>query len=150
MKSLRELAEEFKLQNETLKQNFEANGRAMLRPLFHSLFDAAPTVEAIRWEQYTPHFNDGDACIFNMWDLQVRERVESDAPGLMSDEDLEEGFVYYHELPKGDLHTLLQEMNDSLSKAENILLAVFGDHKQVTVRRENGVLQINVEEFHHD
>lgn len=30
------------------------------------LFARCPSLQGIRWYQYTPHFNDGDECIFSM------------------------------------------------------------------------------------
>lgn len=33
---------------------------------------AFPEVEAVRWEQYTPYFNDGDACEFRIYDASVK------------------------------------------------------------------------------
>lgn len=29
-------------------------------------------VEAVRWNQYTPYFNDGEACVFNVYGSEVR------------------------------------------------------------------------------
>lgn len=33
---------------------------------------AFPEVEAVRWEQYTPYFNDGDVCVFNIHDAYIK------------------------------------------------------------------------------
>lgn len=33
---------------------------------------AYPGVEAVRWRQYTPYFNDGDACEFGMHGAEVK------------------------------------------------------------------------------
>ena len=32
---------------------------------------ATDGVKAVRWQQYTPHFNDGDACIFSAYEASV-------------------------------------------------------------------------------
>lgn len=51
-----------------------------------AVFDALPQVEAIKWAQYTPYFNDGDECVF-----AVHE------PGVVfegQDPDNEESFVF--------------------------------------------------------
>ncbi|UDL15302.1 hypothetical protein SEA_KUDEFRE_73 [Gordonia phage Kudefre] len=47
---------------------------------------AFPEVEAVRWEQYTPYFNDGDACEFG-----VREASLKFADGLV---DLNDPHIY--------------------------------------------------------
>ncbi len=41
-----------------------------LGPYFEAVL-SDPTVEAIRWTQYTPYFNDGDPCIFSAAGLYV-------------------------------------------------------------------------------
>lgn len=33
---------------------------------------AFPEVEAVRWEQYTPYFNDGDVCTFSANDVSIK------------------------------------------------------------------------------
>lgn len=45
-------------------------------------------VEAIRWEQYTPYFNDGDACIFVVSEPRVRFKGDPVDIGYFAD-----GFV---------------------------------------------------------
>lgn len=48
---------------------------------------AFPQVEAVRWTQYTPSFNDGDPCVFTTGEFTVKlEGVEE------GDEDEEESY----------------------------------------------------------
>jgi hypothetical protein len=46
-----------------------------------------PGVEAVRWQQYTPYFNDGEPCEFNVYDFLVRIVGDADDSG-----DYEDGF----------------------------------------------------------
>lgn len=59
---IEELAELQKAYREAV----ESKGQAVLDYLFKDLFDSAPSVEGVVWEQYTPYFNDGDACVFSI------------------------------------------------------------------------------------
>lgn len=54
---------------------------------FDQLFQF-PEVVAVRWEQYTPYFNDGDACEFTAHDARVKLVGAADDAG-----DYEDGFV---------------------------------------------------------
>ena len=49
---------------------------------FKEIFDAHPNVAAVRWTQYAPHFNDGEACVFSWTQsaLSRRRQVASDQP----------------------------------------------------------------------
>lgn len=50
----------------------------------------------LRWNQYTPYFNDGDSCVFRVGDVSIF------VPGMSGDEDdyWEEG--PFHDLPRSD------------------------------------------------
>ncbi|AXH70508.1 hypothetical protein HOT75_gp121 [Gordonia phage Daredevil] len=49
---------------------------------------AFPEVEAIRWRQWTPYFNDGDVCTFSAYGVEVKFVDGDDEAG-----DSEDGFV---------------------------------------------------------
>lgn len=57
------------------------------------IFDRYPFLGSVTWTQYTPWFNDGDACIFNS---------HIDYPGVNSTKDVEEGSYGYCEEPGED------------------------------------------------
>jgi hypothetical protein len=46
-----------------------------LQPLFQAVIDD-PMVGSFGWNQYTPYFNDGDACVFNAYGLWIRKPGE--------------------------------------------------------------------------
>lgn len=63
---------------------------------------ALPNVKAMRWEQYTPYFNDGDACEFSvneakLWAIDPRSaKTDSEGSGSEDgdeDEDEETNFL---------------------------------------------------------
>lgn len=84
------------------RQAVESKGQAVLDYLFKDLFDAAPSVQGVVWEQYTPYFNDGDACVFSIG--EPRFLIRNDNPvveGISSwygdDYDEEDGLVAVNE-----------------------------------------------------
>jgi hypothetical protein len=51
---------------EALKEKMKSEGELALKESFKDFFDAHPEARGIKWSQYTPYFNDGDACVFRV------------------------------------------------------------------------------------
>lgn len=126
---------------EETKKQIEAEGKAALQADFKEFFEKNPTIEALRWSQYTPYFNDGDACVFSVNDPTIKVQ------GVEGGGDYDDGFSdvrYWGEgIPDADKAT--HEFWKQVSSDE-IFQTVFGDHAQVTATRE----AITVEEYSHD
>ena len=123
--------------HEKAMQQLQAEGEAALREVFKDFFAEFPVVTAIRWAQYTPYFNDGEACVFSVHE-----------PSLRTDADFLE--VYDREFdslpaPVIKAHAELTDLLQS-DALERVLLAMFGDHNQVTVYPK----QIVVDGYSHD
>jgi hypothetical protein len=57
-----------------------------------AFFDKAPEGTTITWAQYTPYFNDGDACTFRVGSTEVRFKpLEGDDKEMAEEEYGEEG-----------------------------------------------------------
>ena len=54
------------------------NGKRLVEDSFKLLFENYPDVEAVRWTQYTPYFNDGDTCTFSVHDGYVKLKDQGD------------------------------------------------------------------------
>jgi len=157
-----------------LAESIKKQGQALLKDAFREFLAEHPEILALRWDQYTPHFNDGDACVFSVNELQVRV---SGIPDDFGEND--DGFVG---VEYGNLDPLIdgpsqynastndwERVRDATpeekalgkkAKAEvkaaarfwkavqddDVFLAVFGDHVQVTVTRKG----FRVEEYEHD
>lgn len=128
-----------------------------LEPLITALL-FAPDVEAIRWRQYTPYFNDGDVCEFGVQDVYVRT-ADTDPEGG----DYEDGFVGAWELrgpghyddkytwvSEGEVHPAYAALKAlgviSSGAFDHALIDLFGDHAEVTVTKDG----IEVEYYEHD
>lgn len=98
-----------------------------------------PGVESLRWTQYTPYFNDGEACIFSVQtvcliphgaDLENKDPWDYADSKDISDEDRES----------------FQNEIAHLFEFDDVMLDAFGDHVSVTVRADSVV----TEEYSHD
>ena len=123
---------------------------------------ANPVVEAVKWRQYTPYFNDGEPCVFGVHEPYVKLVGADPEAG-----DYEDGFIdsyddrlsnrrYDHEtrkfVPKTcelpELAELFRVFSGALVDGTHYieLKKVFGDHCEVTATPE----KIEVEYYEHD
>lgn len=120
-----------------------------IKPLLQEFMKDHPQVKQVKWAQYTPHFNDGDACVFGV----------SEFGFFFEGDDLEESH-YEGELPwqgykaeweksavcSFETYTACKELAKELGSMDDVLETLFGDHVQVAVT-EGGV---SVDEYDHD
>lgn len=88
-------------------------------------------ISAIQWEQYTPYFDDGSQCYFNVHD-----------PSLIKDDDK----IYYYSNSKYESILTQIENIILLDSLSDIMLFLFGDHVQVTVYKNS----YTIEPFNHE
>jgi hypothetical protein len=93
----------------------------------------SPEIVALGWYQYTPSFNDGDACTFTLGDVHVRlAPAEGEKYEDEDSEDGLEGEGWYEEYqlrsegPTG-LHEKVEKLSEALNELENVLNGMFGD-----------------------
>lgn len=118
--------------NDAFKKEFKG--------ISEEIFTAYPDVKALGWTQYTPYFNDGDACVFGYGEMHV---CFGDSDPTDTFYDWEDGEMYGDTKKK---FPLIAEFNSVLSRSEDMLLEMFGDHVSVTVTPEG----IQVDEYEHD
>lgn len=63
-KDVKESVAEFR----KIKEEFRVKIKDQFFNTFKQLFEKNPTVNLVYWSQYTPYFNDGDPCRFNVQD----------------------------------------------------------------------------------
>lgn len=155
-----ETLEDFKKELDKLvkiKEEFLEKLRKQFPNLLKTLFDKSDKIESIGWTQYTPWFNDGDACTFSVHTdcLYINGEYDEDI------EELDWRIPYYlkghkdyqnvfEDNPKADLefYNQVEEFKEFLgSIPDDIYLDLFGDHVEVTVYK-NG--SIDVSECDHD
>lgn len=138
-----------------LTKQLETEAVAILRPLLEGFLKDHPSIEALKWTQYTPYFNDGDECTFRVNELYVRIVGDGDDGG-----DYEDGYLsvpnststYFDRSEFCDAGgtretaDILNDLESALQSNEEACLAAFGDHVQIIVTRDG----IEVEEYSHD
>lgn len=98
------------------------------------LFKDHPSLKSFSWTQYTPHFNDGDSCIFEAnIEYPTINDVDLDDFSEDNDEELDE------KLEEAVVKFLSQFDNDMLED-------MFGDHCEVIVTKK----EVSVESYSHD
>ena len=131
---------------EEYNENVEKIGKDALKELFDDFFKNNPGIESFRWKQYTPYFNDGDACTFSVDEVYVKLK---DTGALdEDDDDSDEGYydAWSFRVQKPELEKVINELSSALESIEDVVLNVFGDHTQVTVYPD----RTETEEYEHD
>jgi hypothetical protein len=135
-----------------LKAEYEAAvkavGREGIQKLLAPVFESFPNVKAVRWTQYTPYFNDGEPCEFSSNADYPELCFSADPAGdVVTKEDFDEDFEgSWGCRQDAEKQKAFKAFKEALALPDDVLLAAFGDHAQVTVDR-NGV---EVEEYSHD
>lgn len=163
---LKQKVSEMNHEMEALREKHRAYGKAIITKLFDWLLENAPEVGAVSWVQYTPYFNDGDACEFSVhepgfmtlaeWeDEEKREEAMDDMyerdpftrSRWGSNELYEETVKAYGQERTDYCSTVINEFCSVFRKLDNeLFLYCYGDHVRVTVSR-NGT---EIEEYEHD
>ena len=146
------LKEQVKEQVEEKRKIYVEEGKKIIREGFREFMEANPTIRAFKWEQYTPYFNDGDACYFSEPSFLIE-----DIPDDWGDR--EDGWVSAYDYEYGcredenvnfskTLYKNMEDLSGLLCSNEDILEHLFGDHVQVTYSR--GSDEVEVEDYNHD
>jgi hypothetical protein len=122
-----------------------------------------PLIAGVRWSQYTPHFNDGEECVFSINDPEFKFNLgapiseEDDVynnQGWYNDYNIDDKFFEKRsdllnykqvaECKKGlkDIQTVFEKLKDM----EYTIKSMFGDHMQITVTADG----VETEEYDHD
>jgi hypothetical protein len=121
------------------QKKIETEGKAALKEEFAAFFRDNPKITAVRWRQYTPYFNDGDACTFGVREFYYKIDGKPDDGG-----DYEDGFygTWSTEI-KG--HKRAAESFEESVRDEDVFQSIFGDHVRVTATSAG----FEVEEYSH-
>ena len=148
-------------------QDFVEEQRNFMKNSFNNIiklfFEASPNVKLVTWHQYTPYFNDGEACTFSVGDIYIKLKTEQEkSTGILEPEeyvrwyDDADGYYYIYR----DVKKMSEDLKIPLEEAENLrslstlinslednLLATFGDHKSI-IFFADGKMEITT--FDHD
>ncbi len=122
-------------------------GKRAVGALFTAFFAEHSDVTAIGWTQYTPHFNDGDACEFGLhgFHIATATNVGWAEVSSLSEEDGDAAiFTDGYDTKDKKMKAALSLVERSAD--EDIFEAAFGDHVMVIAVREG----FHVSEYDHD
>lgn len=132
--------------NKSRSRQVEQWGQEKFAELVRPLLDS-DEVDAIRWAQYTPFFNDGDVCEFSTGELTMKLRGDDESG------ELDDGFMWSYEVRRNascsaTTKNYFAELGDALGvgRFESFLYDQFGDHAEVTVTRE----KVTIESYDHE
>lgn len=77
---------------DTLTRIKESGG---IKDMFKAFFENNPEIKAVGWTQGTPSFNDGDPCVFSVYEVQYSKEEVDPEDGVHENEDDEEGGWQY-------------------------------------------------------
>lgn len=120
-----------KAQTELGKKLHEQGKLAFMEHL-KEFFEANPRIEVVRWRQYTPGFNDGDACHFGYHGIDIKGiNIKTKYPP----ED-GEGFHESYAIEDKEIKAAVEALDTDLSSMEAALQIAFGEPVQVTASRD--------------
>lgn len=137
--------------------------------MLKNLINKTDLIEAVRWTQYTPYFNDGEACLFSVNDIQFKFSDKLHDNGHLNksknDDFDDDGFTDQYDFDTKAFFDskrevvnykdidALESLTDDIAYAHSVLSGlgddlkeILGDHVQVTVTRKG----IETEEYSHD
>lgn len=144
MNTIRQLQEAVE-RSQALKAEMLVQAKALVKPALQSFMEENQEITCIHWRQYTPYFNDGDACVFSLHGVHFCTVLDEVA-------DAEDGFEAWgdknfhpEQIPDrlyGECRTLTKLLESMKDELEDI----FGDHVKVIVTPTG----VEVEEYEHD
>ena len=169
LNNIKEKLAEIKRQQEQLTEELRKDFAPMLKPLFEK---SNGRITSLGWVQYTPYFNDGDSCEFQVnTDIDYGIRVNGESiedseffenstyslsKYIKKDGAYEEWVGKYPEYTLNPsnmvkelaIYGVLLEFEEVLNSIDSsFFMSLFGDHVEVTVF-ENGTIE--TEEYEHD
>lgn len=122
-------------------KTFKASFTKELKEFSKSIFDRYPGLESFGWTQYTPYFNDGEPCVFQIHYAEIHECCAEDLDYYIDEEEMED-FENSDEAAKEVI-----EFVEGLRKCEDALRSIFDDHSRISIKRDG---EIEVTFFDHD
>ncbi len=162
IEKLKTIANELEAAQQKVRDFAATEGKTAIGAAFQNFFELATCVTKVVWRQYTPYFNDGDSCEFGVHEPEVFVKSDDQSARYLNDE-----MEHWHTVSPGSSYWTSDRVDESNAKLlerygsreavdafwevwsnlpSDLLEAVFGDHVQITVTRED----VQVESYSHD
>lgn len=138
------------------KKTIKALGKEAMKELAAEFFTKNPTILSVSWNQYTPYFNDGDACVFQAdteypgftFIAKCGTTLQYDAAsGELREGESEEEVADYEQYSKevDKLGIVVAKFLHNFD--QDTLEEMFGDHVSVTISNKG---KISKDTYEHD
>lgn len=123
-----------------LKQKLQKQLQEQFNVSVQELFKLVPSLQAIGWTQYSPHFNDGDECIFHVREVQAmnfvpefitREYEAQEEQYIIGDYDSQS-----EDLLSVDEKNVIKSLLSFISDEEDLMHDLYGNHSAILITRE--------------
>lgn len=104
LETLKELFIELNKTIEAAKKEMSSKAKILIESAANELFKVAPEIDHVFWTQYTPYFNDGEACYFSVHEPYFVLNID-----LENDDTYSEGSYLYDEKDYANAKTALEE-----------------------------------------
>lgn len=133
-----------------------SQGQELIAALAADMFEKNPGLLTVKWDQYTPSFNDGDPCTFSIHEPRVKftkefydslTEEEKTQMYRMDEDDAESPHLDFYEMAyygrkksklKAVNHDLI-EFYRAIQKVEDIMVRCFGDPVEVSIDRDGSI-----------
>lgn len=142
---------------EKVRKEMRTQGQKALEPAFKQFLEENQDIAAIRWEQYTPYFNDGEECRFRLRQFCLEFTDDFRSKHMNDDFDVEdseeekwyEGEAWYvsKESTYGQAVLAKFKAFENQIRDQSLFHAIFGDHVRVTATLKG--LSVDDYEDHH-
>jgi len=106
--------------------------------LFEEVFQKYPELKSFSFPAYTPYFNDGDQCVFNVYNVDIINGID-----IYDYDELTNGLF-----SEGAMKNAIEEIDAINYKLDSsIFQAAFGDHSLITVHRN---MTVDIDYYEHD
>lgn len=140
-----------------IRAQYRVKTQEIFKGMFKKFFNKNPDVKCVFWRQYTPYFNDGDACVFSSGASYAAITNAEDYESIRYGEyDGDDEGVWVDDPDNGDYNSKLiptpvkanaEALRRVLEKIDDdVYLQMFGDHCYVYATREG----FDVQEYDHD
>ncbi len=138
--------EELKKMKADYTAALKEHSKGVIAEHYGAVFAAHPDVIGIRWTQYTPHFNDGEACVFGVNELEFLFSPDSGiakkAKAKSSVFDLGDGWLSGYGSAAAKFHPVF-----GTERLDEDILEGLGDGVRITIHRD---MKMEIDEYDHD
>ncbi len=148
---LEKLENQIKEKEKELREIKRERGVKLFAERIKELFEEVPELIRFEWEQYTPYFNDGSPCEFDVYPPSDFEVTKEFKDSLKEDVDYfssyEDNYIYPLSKSENVKVRTLVNFKYELATSPDVMNSLFGDHAKVIVTKDS-IEVIDIEKEH--